>query len=257
MYESSESSCVLSDQLQAWKDAGTYQRLRQLESACEPTCRFDGREVINLASNNYLALTNHPKLVEATIEAARRYGAGSGAVRTISGTMSCTFNSRSGSPISRTLRPVWFFNRDSRPMRARYPRSLTPEDHIISDELNHASIIDGCRLSKAKIHVFPHAIPRRRGEISPALKGSLGRQATDHRRRFLNGWRHRAVAGAGRSGRAVRRHHDDRRRAFVRRAWAQRSRYGRSFRSPWTREHPGGHAIESDRRSGRVCVRQP
>ena len=55
-----------SEQLQAWKQAGTYQRLRQLESACEPVCRFDGREVINLASNNYLALANHPELVEAT-----------------------------------------------------------------------------------------------------------------------------------------------------------------------------------------------
>src|SRR5690606_15863506 len=77
----------LGAQLDAWKQAGTFQRLRQLESACEPVCRFDGREVINLASNNYLGLANHPKLVEASIEAAKRFGAGSGAVRTISGTM--------------------------------------------------------------------------------------------------------------------------------------------------------------------------
>src|SRR5688500_7769318 len=77
----------LGDQLNAWPEAGTYLRLRELESACEPVSRFDGREVINLASNNYLGLTTHPRLIEAAIAATRRYGAGSGAVRTISGTM--------------------------------------------------------------------------------------------------------------------------------------------------------------------------
>src|SRR3954466_10724629 len=77
----------LGNQLQAWKEAGTYQRLRELQSACEPVARFDGREVINLASNNYLGLANHPKLIEAEVSAAKKYGAGSGAVRTISGTM--------------------------------------------------------------------------------------------------------------------------------------------------------------------------
>ena len=77
----------LSEQLASWREAGTFQRLRQLESPCEPVCRFDGREVINLASNNYLGLANHPKLVEAAIEATRKYGVGSGAVRTIAGTM--------------------------------------------------------------------------------------------------------------------------------------------------------------------------
>ena len=77
----------LGEQLQSWRDTGTFQRLRTLQSACGPVSSFDGREVINLASNNYLGLANHPKLVEAAIEATRRFGAGSGAVRTISGTM--------------------------------------------------------------------------------------------------------------------------------------------------------------------------
>ena len=77
----------LTDQLDAWRKAGTYQRLRELESACAPISKFDGKEVINLASNNYLGLTTHPKLVEAALAATRKYGAGSGAVRTISGTM--------------------------------------------------------------------------------------------------------------------------------------------------------------------------
>ena len=83
----SQALSYLTEQLDALKKAGTYQRLRELESACEPVSRFDGKEVINLASNNYLGLANHPKLVEAECEAARKYGAGSGAVRTISGTM--------------------------------------------------------------------------------------------------------------------------------------------------------------------------
>src|ERR1700758_431353 len=78
----------LSEQLEAWRKAGSYQRLRVLESPCEPVSRFDGREVINLASNNYLGLANHPKLVEAAVDATKKLGAGSGAVRTISGTMS-------------------------------------------------------------------------------------------------------------------------------------------------------------------------
>src|SRR6202050_1725605 len=78
----------LGEQLEAWRQAGTYQRLRVLESPCEPVSIVDGYEVINLDSNNYLVLADHPKLVEAAITATKKYGAGSGAVRTISGTMS-------------------------------------------------------------------------------------------------------------------------------------------------------------------------
>ena len=91
----------LTEQLEAWRKAGSFQRLRVLESPCEPISRFDGHEVINLASNNYLGLADHPKLIEAQVDAAQEYGAGSGAVRTISGTMSSICNWRSGSPISR------------------------------------------------------------------------------------------------------------------------------------------------------------
>src|SRR5687767_15940870 len=78
----------LTEQLDAWRAAGTYQRLRVLESESAAVSRFDGRDVINLASNNYLGLTTHPKLREAALDATRKYGVGSGAVRTISGTMS-------------------------------------------------------------------------------------------------------------------------------------------------------------------------
>src|SRR5208337_841027 len=78
----------LHDQLEQLHREGAYQRLRILESECAAESRFDGKLVINLASNNYLGLTTHPKLREAAIEAVKKYGVGSGAVRTISGTMS-------------------------------------------------------------------------------------------------------------------------------------------------------------------------
>src|ERR1700758_4885562 len=78
----------LSAQLDDLRARGTYFRLRVLEDAQAPVCHYDGREVINLASNNYLGLCDHPKLREAAIAATQKYGAGSGAVRTIAGTMS-------------------------------------------------------------------------------------------------------------------------------------------------------------------------
>ena len=77
----------LTDQLNDLKQKGTYFKLRVLEDEQAPVCTFDGKKVINLASNNYLGLTTHPKLREAALEATRKYGVGSGAVRTISGTM--------------------------------------------------------------------------------------------------------------------------------------------------------------------------
>lgn len=146
----------LGEQLQAWKSAGTFQRLRHLETACEPVCRFDGREVINLASNNYLGLANHPKLVEASINAARRFGAGSGAVRTISGTMTIHIELEERIAAFKNVEACVVFQSGFAANSGTVSAVLGPEDHIISDELNHASIIDGCRLSKAKIHVFAH-----------------------------------------------------------------------------------------------------
>lgn len=146
----------LTEQLESFRQAGTYQRLRELQSDCAAVSRFDGREVINLASNNYLGLTNHPKLVEAAIAATRQFGVGSGAVRTISGTMTLHMElERRIAAFKHTEAAVVFqsgFTANSGTVSA----ILGPEDHIISDELNHASIIDGCRLSRAKIHLFPH-----------------------------------------------------------------------------------------------------
>src|SRR5271154_2860379 len=164
----------LSEQLDSWRNAGTYQRLRVLESPCEPIARFDGREVINLASNNYLGLANHPKLVEAEIDAARRYGAGSGAVRTISGTMTLHLELERRIAAFKNVEACVVFQSGFAANAGTVSAILGPEDHIISDELNHASIIDGCRLSRAKIHVFRHRDAAHAEEKLAGLDGVAG-----------------------------------------------------------------------------------
>ena len=164
----------LSEQLDSWREAGSYQHLRILESPCEPMSRFDGREVINLASNNYLGLADHPKLIEAQVEAAKKYGAGSGAVRTISGTMSIHMELERRIAAFKHTEACVVFQSGFAANSGTVAAILTPEDHIISDALNHASIIDGCRLSKAKIHVFPHKDTARAAKILEELDGASG-----------------------------------------------------------------------------------
>jgi glycine C-acetyltransferase len=146
----------LHDQLEQWRAEGTYQRLRILETASAAEARFDGKQVINLASNNYLGLTTHPKLREAALEAIRKFGVGSGAVRTISGTMSIHMQLEERIAAFKNVEACVVFQSGFAANAGTVSAILTPEDHIVSDELNHASIIDGCRLSRAKIHVFPH-----------------------------------------------------------------------------------------------------
>ena len=152
----SDSLSFLHDQLEQWRKEGTYQRLRVLESESAAEARFDGKEVVNLASNNYLGLTAHPKLREAAIAATRKYGVGSGAVRTISGTMTVHMQLEECIAAFKGVEACVVFQSGFAANAGTVAAILGPEDHIISDELNHASIIDGCRLSRAKIHVFPH-----------------------------------------------------------------------------------------------------
>jgi glycine C-acetyltransferase len=166
----------LGEQLEAWRQAGTYQRLRVLESPCEPISLVDGREVINLASNNYLGLADHPKLVEAAVAATKKYGAGSGAVRTISGTMSIHMELERRIAQFKHTEACVVFQSGFAANAGTVSAILTPEDHIISDALNHASIIDGCRLSRAKIHVFAHRDTAAAGKILDDLAGASGRK---------------------------------------------------------------------------------
>src|SRR6266699_1168432 len=166
----------LHDQLEQWRAAGTWQRLRILESESAARSRFDGQQVINLASNNYLGLTTHPKLREAALAAVRKYGVGSGAVRTISGTMSIHMQLEERIAAFKNVEACVVFQSGFAANAGTVAAILTPEDHIVSDELNHASIIDGCRLSKAKIHVFPHKDHVAAGRILDELAGVAGRK---------------------------------------------------------------------------------
>src|SRR5437764_2595651 len=166
----------LHDQLEQWRAEGTYQRLRILESESAAESRFDGKEVINLASNNYLGLTTHPKLREAAIAAVKEFGVGSGAVRTISGTMSLHMQLEERIARFKHVEACVVFQSGFAANAGTVAAILTPEDHIISDELNHASIIDGCRLSKAKIHVFPHKDAPEANKILEGLASQPGRK---------------------------------------------------------------------------------
>ena len=166
----------LKEQLDEWRKAGTYQRLRVLSSESAAVSRFDGKDVINLASKNYLGLTTHPKLREAALDATRRYGVGSGAVRTISGTMSIHMELEQRIAAFKHVEACVVFQSGFAANAGTVAAILTPEDHIISDELNHASIIDGCRLSRAKIHVFPHKDAEAAGRILAGLESAAGRK---------------------------------------------------------------------------------
>ena len=172
----SDPLSYLHDQIEGWKSEGTYQRLRILESESAAESRFDGHEVINLASNNYLGLTTHPKLREAALAAVREYGVGSGAVRTISGTMRLHIELEERIAAFKHVEACVVFQSGFAANAGTVAAILTPEDHIVSDELNHASIIDGCRLSRAKIHVFPHKDVAAAERILGELEAAPGRK---------------------------------------------------------------------------------
>jgi glycine C-acetyltransferase len=166
----------LGAQIEEWKSAGTYQKLRILEGPSAAESRYDGHDVINLASNNYLGLTTHPKLIEAAIEATRKYGAGSGAVRTISGTMDLHMELERRIAKFKNVEACVVFQSGFAANAGTVSAILGPEDHIVSDQLNHASIIDGARLSRAKIHVFPHKDHEAAGRKLEEIAGLPGRK---------------------------------------------------------------------------------
>jgi len=146
----------LTDELNKLRDQKLYQKLRVLETEQLPVSRFDGREVINLSSNNYLGLTTHPKLRQRAMEAIQKYGVGSGAVRTIAGTMTLHMALEEKIAQFKHVEASVVFQSGFTANAGTVQAVLTKEDVIVSDELNHASIIDGCRLSRAEIKVFPH-----------------------------------------------------------------------------------------------------
>src|ERR1700730_11120793 len=146
----------ISDQLNELRAKGVAPKLRVLEGEQKPVCIFDGREVINLASNNYLGLTTHKSLRKAALDAVKRYGAGAGAVRTIAGTMKIHMELEEQIAAFKNVDACVVFQSGFTANAGTVSAVLGKEDLIVSDELNHASIIDGARLSRATIKVFKH-----------------------------------------------------------------------------------------------------
>jgi glycine C-acetyltransferase len=147
----------LDAEIEELKAKGLYRRLRVVESEQKSRCVIDGREVITLSSNNYLGLTTHPKLKQASLDAVERFGAGSGAVRTIAGTMSLHEELEARLAEFKHTEAVLTFQSGFTCNTGVIP-ILAPEGAtIVSDALNHASIIDGIRLTKAERRIFPHA----------------------------------------------------------------------------------------------------
>jgi len=166
----------LTDQINELKAKGTHFSLRVLEDEQAPECTFDGKKVINLASNNYLGLTTHPKLREAALEATKKYGVGSGAVRTIAGTMKIHMELEEKIARFKNVEACVVFQSGFAANAGTVSAVLGKEDFIISDQLNHASIIDGARLSRAKILVFNHKDMAHAEEQLASVKDQPGRK---------------------------------------------------------------------------------
>jgi glycine C-acetyltransferase len=152
----SDPLSYLSAELDSLQQQGLYRRLRILDGEQKPKASFDGRQVVNLSSNNYLGLTTHPRLREAALAATERLGVGSGSVRTIAGTMDIHMELERRLAAFKRTEAVVVFQSGFAANAGTVAAVLTKDDVVVSDELNHASIIDGSRLSRATIKVFPH-----------------------------------------------------------------------------------------------------
>jgi len=146
----------LGDEIAALRERHLYRPLRVMTSAQGPIVSIDGTRAISLSSNDYLGLTHHPRLKQAALDAVSRYGAGSGAVRTIAGTMSLHEELEASLASFKETEAVLTFQSGFTANTGVIPTITGETDLIVSDELNHASIIDGMRLSKAPRKVFPH-----------------------------------------------------------------------------------------------------
>lgn len=164
----------LTDELNKLREQGLYQKLRVLEGEQLPVARFDSREVINLSSNNYLGLATHPKLKQRALDAIHKLGVGSGAVRTIAGTMSIHMELEDKIARFKHAEASVVFQSGFTANAGTVAAIIGHDDVIVSDELNHASIIDGCRLSKAEIRRFPHKDVEACEKVLKGLAGYKG-----------------------------------------------------------------------------------
>ncbi|MGH7835078.1 MAG: 8-amino-7-oxononanoate synthase [Candidatus Binatia bacterium] len=167
------TSDFVSNELEALKDAGLYRKLRRVEGDQGPVLVLDGRQVLNFCSNNYLGLANHPSLRQAAKEAIDRYGCGSGASRLISGNMELHEKLEEKIAWLKGTQAALVFNSGYQANTGLLSCLAGEGDTIFSDALNHASIIDGCRLSRARTVVYPHCdLNRLEHELRTAPAGS-------------------------------------------------------------------------------------
>jgi glycine C-acetyltransferase len=152
----SDPLAYLSHELDALRQAGLYRALRVLDGEQKAAATVDHQSVINLSSNNYLGLTTHRRLRERAVEAVAQLGVGSGSVRTIAGTMAIHLELERRLADFKRTEAVVVFQSGFTANAGTVSSILGKDDVVVSDELNHASIIDGCRLSRAAIKVFPH-----------------------------------------------------------------------------------------------------
>src|SRR5215204_1818254 len=146
----------LGRELDSLREQKLFRHLRVLEDEQKAHTTVDHRSVVNLSSNNYLGLTTHPRLREKALKAIEDYGVGTGSVRTIAGTMDIHMELERRLAQFKNVEKVVVFQSGFAANAGTVSAILTKDDVVISDELNHASIIDGCRLSRATIKVFPH-----------------------------------------------------------------------------------------------------
>ena len=147
----------LADEVAALRERHLYRALRVMSSAQGPIVSVDDRRLISLSSNDYLGLTHHPRVCDAAANAVREFGSGSGAVRTIAGTMSIHEALEAELAVFKETPAVLTFQSGFTANTGVIPVVTGETDLIVSDALNHASIIDGMRLSKAPRQIFPHA----------------------------------------------------------------------------------------------------
>ena len=243
-------------ELQSAKDAGLYRQLRLVEGEQGPLLTLDGREVINFSSNNYLGIANHPALAAAAKAAIDRYGCGSGASRLISGNMTLHEELEAKLAQFKNTEAALVFNSGFQANIGILSTLAGEGDVILSDALNHASIIDGCRLSKAQTLVYAHCDLN---ELEAALK-----QAASARRRmivtetiFSMDGDEAPLSRDRRTRREVRRHGDGRRSPWHRRVRRQRRRGRRQVGIGRASVGSNGHPGQSAGRIRRLCRRQP
>ena len=168
----------IDDELQNLRDAGLYNKIRTLGSAQGAWLVVDGKKVLNFCSNNYLGLANHPRIAAAAKKAIEQYGVGPGAVRTIAGTMDLHVQLDQRLATFKGVDSAISFQSGFTANLGAIPALVGKEDAIFSDELNHASIIDGSRLSGAKIIRYAHCDPT-------DLENQLKEQRADFRRAMV------------------------------------------------------------------------